>query len=89
MRLDCSPRGYGGALMSRAMNLSLSEAQVQAFCTKSGVSISAMEPLPEGGCHLVCTTGSGADEIRMKLKNYVITKPVKRVPFYRSQARIL
>jgi hypothetical protein len=82
--MDCSWRRDGGALMSRAMNLSLSEAQVRTLCGKSCVSISAMEPLPQGGCHLVCTTGAGADEIGLELKKYLITTPVKRFAFYRA-----
>ena len=69
--------------MSRAMNLTLPEAQVRKLCDKSGVSISAIEPLPDGGCHLVCTTGDGAEEIRTKLTNYLIAGHVRRTAFYR------
>lgn len=70
--------------MSRAMNLSLAEAKVRSLCDKSGVSISAIEPLPDGGSHLVCTTADGAEEIRTKLKKYVIEGRVRRTPFYRA-----
>ena len=66
------------------MNLSLTEAQVKTLCAKSGVSISATEPLPKGGCHLVCTTSDGAEEMRVKLKKYLITLPVRRFAFYRA-----
>ena len=69
--------------MSRAMNLTLTEAKVRSLCDQSGVSISAIEPLPDGGCHLVCTTGDGAEQIRTKLKKFIVEGQVRRTPFYR------
>lgn len=63
------------------MNLSLPEAEVVAVCEKLGVSISAIETLPNGGTHLVCTIIQGADEVRMKLKRNLIEGKVKRFPF--------
>ena len=68
--------------MSRALNLSLPEADVIAACEKAGVSISAIEPLPQGGTHLVCTISAGSDEMRRKLKSHLIDSPVKRFPFF-------
>lgn len=68
--------------MSRAINLELSEADVRARCHESGVSISAIEPLQSGGTHLVCTTGDGADEMRLRLSDHVIHGAVRRFPFY-------
>src|SRR3546814_19349598 len=44
--------------VSRAVNLALPEADVQARCAESGVSISSIEPLKSGGTHLVCVTRS-------------------------------
>lgn len=70
--------------MSRAMNLKLAESNVRKHCVESGVSISAIETLPSGGTHLVCTTSAGADEMRLSLQNYIILGPVRRFPFYRS-----
>jgi hypothetical protein len=70
--------------MSRAMNLRLSEAEIVAKCALLGVSISAIEPLPGGGTHLVCVTGKGADEIRLHLHDQVMDGQVKRFPFYRA-----
>ena len=70
--------------MSRAINLNLPIAEVRNLCARSGVPVSAIEPLPQGGTHLVCTTGEGADEIRLTLGNHVITRRVKRFPFYRG-----
>ncbi|PKB19067.1 hypothetical protein B0I00_1294 [Novosphingobium kunmingense] len=71
--------------MSRAMNLKLPEANVRKRCDESGVSISAIEPLPAGGTHLVCTTGEGADEMRLRLADYLIAGSVRRFPFYRAR----
>jgi hypothetical protein len=67
--------------MSRAINLSMPQAGVVAMCTKAGVSISAIEALPSGGTHLVCTTGEGAEEIRTRLKAHIILGRVKRFAF--------
>lgn len=70
--------------MSRAINLRLPEADVRAQCAQGGVSISAIEPLPSGGTHLVCTTGEGADEIRLRFRDHIIAGAVRRFPFYRA-----
>jgi hypothetical protein len=64
------------------MNLSLPEADVLAVCQKLGVSVSASEPLPSGGTHLVCTIMDGADEVRRKLQSNLIAGKVKRFPFF-------
>mgnify|MGYP001595220563 CR=1 FL=1 len=69
--------------MSRAMNLKLTEAAVTAKCLELGVIISAIEPLPGTGTHLVCRTIEGADEIRQRLAKFVMTEKIKRFPFYR------
>jgi len=71
--------------MSRAINLAMHEADVKVRCAESGVSISAIEPLLSGGTHLVCMTSAGADEVRLRLGNYIIKGPVSRVPFFRQQ----
>lgn len=68
--------------MSRAINFSLPEAQVKAMCEKAGVKISAIEVLPSGGTHLVCLTGEGAEEMRLRLKASIILGKVKRFAFY-------
>jgi hypothetical protein len=69
--------------MSRAINLSLPEAEVRVQCTAAGVSISAIEPLLSGGTHLVCQTGEGAEEIRLRFRDQIIEGAVRRIPFYR------
>lgn len=71
--------------MSRAMNLSLGEAEVVAMCEKFAVTISAVETLPTGGTHLVCVRDEGAELMRGKLKNHLVEGPVRRFPFYRAR----
>jgi len=71
--------------MSRAINLSLPPANVLQRCAESGISISAIEPLPSGGTHLVCATGEGAEEMRLRLANNLINGPVRRFPFHRTR----
>jgi hypothetical protein len=74
--------------MSRSMNLRLSEADVRAHCVAAGISISTIEPLPAGGTHLVCVTGEGADEIRLRFQNHLIPDVVRQFPFYRARASV-
>ena len=66
------------------MNLKLAEATVRKRCTEGGVIISAIEPLPSGGTHLVCMTGTGAETMRELLADHLITGIVKRFPFFRA-----
>ena len=68
--------------MSRAMNIKLTEPEVRAGCEQAGISISAIEVLPSGGTHLVCTTIEGADDARKKFKKNLIEGRVKRFAFY-------
>jgi hypothetical protein len=74
--------------MTRAINLRLEEADLMAKCAEAGVSISAIEPLASGGTHLVCTTGAGADEIRVRFQDHIIAGPVRRFPFYRPSSTV-
>jgi hypothetical protein len=69
--------------MSRAMNLSLSEAEVQTACLKADIIISAIEPLPGTGTHVVCRTSEGADALREQFAKHLIPGKVKRYAFYR------
>jgi hypothetical protein len=71
--------------MSRAMNLALPEEDVVAACAKNAVSVSCTEPLLSGGTHLVCTTGEGAEEMRIQLKKHIIKGAVQRLAFYRPK----
>jgi hypothetical protein len=65
------------------MNTRMDEAAVLALCKKAGVDVSAIEVLPSGGTHLVCTTSAGAETMRQKLRAHIIEGPVPRFPFYR------
>ena len=69
--------------MSRAMNLALSEAEVKQVCDKANIQISAIEPLPQAGTHVVCRTAEGAEALRTKLHKHLIEGKVKRFAFYR------
>ena len=68
--------------MSRAINLSLPEAEVLACCKTAKVAISSIETLPSGGTHLVCVIGDGAEEIRHRLKKHIIPGRVRRYAYY-------
>jgi hypothetical protein len=67
------------------MNIALPQAEVAALCARAEVAISAIEPLPSGGTHLVCTRGEGAEEMRRQLREHIVEGVVKRFPFYRSR----
>jgi hypothetical protein len=68
--------------MTRAMNIKLPEPDVRAICASQSIRISAIETLPSGGTHLVCTTIEDADEARRKFKKNLIEGRVKRFAFY-------
>lgn len=65
------------------MNVSLDEAAVKAMCAAARVVISAIEPLQSGGTRLICTTGAGADDMRLRLHDHLIDGAVVRHRFYR------
>lgn len=67
--------------MSRALNLSLTMAQVDRHCRENGIAISALEALPDGGARLVCMSNYGAAQIRLKLKAHVLEENVRRQRF--------
>lgn len=66
---------------SRALNLSMTVAQVDRHCREHGVAISVLEALPDGGTRLVCMSNYGAAQIRLKLGNRIIEGPVRRERF--------
>lgn len=70
--------------MSRAMNLSMAQADVVARCEKEGVSISAIEALASGGTHLVTVTGDGAVVMRRVLAKHLIEGQVRRFGYMHS-----
>ena len=79
-----APACSDGALpleTSRALNLSMTVAQVDRHCRENSVAISALEALPDGGTRLVCMSNYGAAQIRLKLGNRIIDGPVRRERF--------
>lgn len=67
--------------MNRALNLSLTMAQVDRHCRENDVAISALEALPDGGSRLVCMSNYGAARIRLKLKAHIMKDDVRRERF--------
>ena len=67
--------------MSRALNLSMTMAQIDRHCRENGVAISALEALPDGGARLVCMSNYGAAQIRSKLKAHIMKDDVRRQRF--------
>jgi hypothetical protein len=64
--------------MSRALHVSLTEAEVLAKCDTQAVGVSAIESLPEGGVRLVCMSTDGAEQMRRKFKSHLIKGEVVR-----------
>jgi len=67
--------------MSRALNLSMTEAEIIQHCSDKNIGISALENLPDGGVRLVCMSSFGAAQIRSKLKARLIADNVRRERF--------
>jgi hypothetical protein len=67
--------------MSRALNLSMTEAEVIEHCGNKDIGISALEKLPDGGVRLVCMSCLGAEQIRLKLKARIMPDNVRRERF--------
>ena len=67
--------------MSRAMNVRLPLSDVETKCAAAKVRISAIEPLPSGHTHVVLTTSEGAETMRKKFGDTIITAKEKRFPF--------
>ena len=64
--------------MSRAILLSMKEADVIARCATEQVGVSAIERLQSGGVRLVCMSVAGAELIREALKGKLIEGEVIR-----------
>ncbi len=58
--------------MSRAFNLKMTQDEVIKHCQDRKIGISLVEPLPDGGVRLVCTSVGGAEQIRAKLHKRMI-----------------
>jgi hypothetical protein len=71
--------------MSRAFNLSMTEADVIKHCADKSIAVSVIEKLPGGGTRLVCLNGHGAAQIQAKLKTRIIQGEVRREQFVRRR----
>jgi hypothetical protein len=71
--------------MSRAFNLSMTEADVIKHCADKSIAVSVIEPLPGGGTRLVTMNGHGAAQIQAKLKTRIIQGEVRREQFVRRR----
>ncbi|HKC03399.1 MAG TPA: hypothetical protein VKC17_08855 [Sphingomicrobium sp.] len=71
--------------MSRAFNLSMTEADVIKHCADKSIAISVIEALPGGGTRLVTMNGHGAAQIQAKLKTRIIQGEVRREQFVRRR----
>lgn len=70
--------------MSRAINFSLTEAELRQRCKLHEVGISAIEGLPKGGTRLVCLTSRGAEIMRRRYPKEIIDRPQTRHPHFVS-----
>lgn len=64
--------------MSRAINVSLSVAEIESLCAKHDCRISTVEALLSGGSRVVLLDGRDAEKIRGLLKNKVIVGRITR-----------
>ena len=71
--------------MSRALYLSMEQADVVLKCADAKVGISAIERLPQGGVRLVCMGAHGAEVMRAKLKSHLIKGATERFKFRPSR----
>lgn len=66
------------AATSRALNLTVDEAEVRAQCTKHDLPISAIEELLSGGTRVVMMNGDDAATLRKVFKTKLLTGQVER-----------
>jgi hypothetical protein len=66
---------------TRAVNVSAPPLEVQVMCAKKRVAISAIEPLPCGGTHVVLVTLDEADTMRHAYKDKLLDRRTPRTPW--------
>ena len=74
--------------MSRAVHLSMTETETRDHCTAKSIGVSVIEPLPDGGVRLVCSSSEGAELIRKRLKSKLIKDAVRRNAHGRARSPI-
>ena len=70
--------------ISRAVNVSVEQAQVVAMCKKHGAIISAIETLPSGGTRVVLMNSTDAAKIIKAFGAKVLTGTVARTYWMRA-----
>ena len=66
--------------MSRALNLSVSAADVTGMCARHSVTISAIEALPDGGTRVVLMNAGDTAIIAKAFKPKILPADVRRTP---------
>jgi hypothetical protein len=64
--------------MSRAINVSATEADIRAACENAGVAISTIERLVSGGTRVVFNNSVDAASMAKAYKSKLLTGPVTR-----------
>jgi hypothetical protein len=83
--LSFPPRPAAEPAMTRAFNLTMTEADVVKHCADKKIAISVIEALPDGGTRLVTMNSHGAALIQAKLKTRIIQGNVRREQFARRR----
>lgn len=72
--------------MSRAINLNVPQADVEAMCARRSVTISAIERLPDGGTRVVLMNTDDTATIAAAFRTKIIDGTVRRTsPFARGR----
>ncbi len=70
--------------MSRAINVTATQAEVQARAAASGVSISAIETIPAGGNRVVFTHIADDELMRRMFAEEMIAGTIVRTPWVQN-----
>lgn len=70
--------------MSRAMNVTATEAEVKAAAAEHGAMISAIETIMSGGTRVVFTNGDDAERMRRIFKDRMVVGAVTRSRWVRN-----
>jgi len=84
MQDDWRRGGTATVTASRAMNVSIAQADVEALCRKHAASISAIETLHSGGTRVVLQNNQGAETMRKAFGKKVMAGAVVRTPWVRN-----
>lgn len=66
--------------MSRAINIDVPPARVLSVCTRDGISVSAIEALPNEATRVVLVTSQGALAIRSEFAKSILPDRSVRFP---------